>query len=382
MFQIVTMSASGVLLCQMKEGKLSTKKITVTLKSPVQAVLTEAASFCSAPEERIQLTYQGRILNKADKLDVYPVADGGLIMAVEIPEPKQKSKPKAVKKTPEEIRKFCSSFKTCLKSPAFPKVIKRLLEKENMDNLSAACPGLEDDSLAQAFLTKPDLLSHLCSPEVLTKLAESHPCLVEAANNLAAAVHEEQQAAGRAGAAAERDAIAGAAAGGGSYYLDEMSDDDMDTEDSQQRPQRSRSFTGGITAAQLAQALSMASGMGGGVTGMGVTGAGPSSGGGGGQQQPSSGSGRGITSNMFQAAMQQALMSAGMGGAAAAGPGPAAEQGAGEGDGLAAKVERMREMGIVDEGLAIQALQIMGGDLQAAVDLIFSGWEGGDEAMS
>merc|ERR1719291_1155789 len=103
-----------------------------------------------------------------------------------------------------------------------------------------------------------------------------------------------------------------------------MSDDDMDTEDSQQRPQRSRSFTGGITAAQLAQALSMASGMGGGVTGMGVTGAGPSSGGGG-QQQPSSGSGRGITSNMFQAAMQQALMSAGMGGAAAAGPGPAAE---------------------------------------------------------
>ena len=53
----------------------------------------------------------------------------------------------------------------------------------------------------------------------------------------------------------------------------------------------------------------------------------------------------------------------------------------GEAD-LAAKVERMREMGIIDEGLAIQALQIMGGDLQAAVDLIFSGWAGGDEAMS
>ena len=64
----------------------------------------------------------------------------------------------------------------------------------------------------------------------------------------------------------------------------------------------------------------------------------------------------------------------------------------------------MREMGIVDEGLALRALQIMGGDLQvpkdsqnltwnvltdvalnislqAAVDLIFSGWEGGDDAM-
>ena len=42
---------------------------------------------------------------------------------------------------------------------------------------------------------------------------------------------------------------------------------------------------------------------------------------------------------------------------------------------FASKVERMREMGI-------EALQITGGDLQAAVDLIFSGWEGGDQAMS
>jgi hypothetical protein len=35
----------------------------------------------------------------------------------------------------------------------------------------------------------------------------------------------------------------------------------------------------------------------------------------------------------------------------------------------------MKEMGIVDEGLVLQALQIMGGDLPEAVNLIFSGWE-------
>jgi hypothetical protein len=35
----------------------------------------------------------------------------------------------------------------------------------------------------------------------------------------------------------------------------------------------------------------------------------------------------------------------------------------------------MKEMGIVDEGLVLQALQIMGADLQAAVNLIFSGCE-------
>ena len=78
---------------------------------------------------------------------------------------------------------------------------------------------------------------------------------------------------------------------------------------------------------------------------------------------------------MFQQAMQQALL------ASHAGQAGQETQESADSD-LASKVERMREMGIVDEGLALQALQIMGGDLQAAVDLIFSGWEGGDQAMS
>ena len=81
---------------------------------------------------------------------------------------------------------------------------------------------------------------------------------------------------------------------------------------------------------------------------------------------------------MFQQAMQQALMASQ---AAQGGQTGQNTQESADSD-LVSKVERMREMGIVDEGLALQALQIMGGDLQAAVDLIFSGWEGGDQAMS
>ena len=375
--------SGGVMLCQMKAGKMTTKKMSLSLSSPVQKVLTEAASFSGAPEERIELTYQGRILSKKDKLDIYPVADGGLIMVMEIP-PQKIPEVKSVKLTPEEIRKFIVSFKTALKSSAFPKVVQSLLEKENLDNLSAACPGLSEDSLAQAILTKPDLLKHLCDPEVMEKVAEAHPCLLEAANNLAAAVHEEKQSTARSSTEAS--------AGGGSYYLDEMSDDEMDTEDGgQHRAQRSRSIgRGGITPAQLAQALAMASGIGGGtgggnpfqgVTGMGVSGGGQEAGAQP-QSEPSSASAR-ITANMFQQAMQQALLSSSGGQGQPQHQDTAASGGQQGGeDDLAAKVERMREMGIIDEGLAIQALQIMGGDLQAAVDLIFSGWAGGDEAMS
>jgi len=381
--------ASEILLCQFKAGKMTTKKISINLNSPIAKVLNEASTFCEAPAERIVLSYQGKLLNKNDKLENYEVSNGGLIMAAEIPPPPETSAPKqtSVKLTNEDVRKFTVSFKTALKSPSFSKVVKRLLERENMDNLSAACPGLADDNIAQAFLTKPDLLSHLCHPDTLHKVAETHPCLLEAANNLAAAVHEEQQSVGKSGSGAAENVDR--TAGGGSYYLDEMSDEEMDTDDGQQRPQRSRSFTGGITAAQLAQALASASGMGqmGGWTGLGVgnppRGSSQEPGQGSSQQQseattPNSASR--ITSNMFQQAMQQALMSAGMG-QSPAGPTQPRQDQSQDGD-LSSKVERMKEMGIIDEGLAIQALQIMGGDLQAAVDLIFSGWEGGDEAMS
>ena len=33
-------------------------------------------------------------------------------------------------------------------------------------------------------------------------------------------------------------------------------------------------------------------------------------------------------------------------------------------------------MGISNEGMAKRALKVMGGDVQAAIDLIYSGWEG------
>ena len=205
---------------------------------------------------------------------------------------------------------------------------------------------------------------------------------------------KEQQSAGRSRLASQGEAGEAGGASGGSYYLDEMSDEEMETEG-----QRGPRPSGGITPSQLAQALAMAAGMGGGggsggggnfspfqgVTGLGV-GSGQRREEGRSQSQASTPSTR-ITTNMFQQAMQQALMSsvAGQGGQGSQGgqggqPQPESQQ-TSDSD-LASKVDRMREMGIVDEGLAIQALQIMGGDLQAAVDLIFSGWEGGDEAMS
>eukprot|EP00090_Calanus_glacialis_P044908 TRINITY_DN8063_c0_g1_i1.p1 TRINITY_DN8063_c0_g1~~TRINITY_DN8063_c0_g1_i1.p1 ORF type:complete len:381 (-),score=169.91 TRINITY_DN8063_c0_g1_i1:121-1263(-) len=378
---------ADILLCQAKSGKLTTKHLTIPRTSPVSKLIKEAESFSTAPADRLVLTYQGTILTPGTTLDTYQLAPGGLVMVAVLPAPPPVSNTQPVTMTAEEIKRFGVAFKTAFKNPNFSTVVKRLLERENMDNLAAACQGLSEDQVAQAFLTRPELLLHLLDPETLGKVAKSHPSLLEAAKNLSAAVHEEQQSAGRT--AGEEAGPSGVPAGaGGSYYLDEMSDDDMEGDDGGRGPQRSRSFNA-ITPAQLAQALAAAAG-GGGQGGVqpfqGVTGMGPQLGGAGSQLAPGAtapqssastpGSAR-ITTDMFQQAIQQALM--GMGPGQPQGEG--AQGGAGEDGDLASKVDRMKEMGIADEGLALQALQIMGGDLQAAVDLIFSGWEGGEDSM-
>jgi len=380
-----------ILLCQVQQGKLSTKNTSISFSSPVSKLIQVAEQFSKAPGNRLVLSYQGTVLSPTATLESYQISSGGLIMIAVLPE----QTPAAKKAEPivlsqEENKRLVMALKTAFKNPAFTTVVKRLLERDNMDSLIAACEGLGEDMIAQGFLTKPELLLHLLNPDTLEKVAKNHPSLLEAAKNLSAAVHEEQQSAGRTG----ENVPGNPEVGGGSYYLDEMSDDEME-EDGARGPQRSRSFNA-ITPAQLAQALASAVGGGSGQAGLqpfqGVTGMGIGAPSLAGSHGPSAntapqssastpGSAR-ITTDMFQQAIQQALM--GMG--APIPPQSHESQGAfssadtGSED-LASKVERMKEMGIVDEGLALQALQIMGGDLQAAVDLIFSGWEGGDDSM-
>ena len=49
---------------------------------------------------------------------------------------------------------------------------------------------------------------------------------------------------------------------------------------------------------------------------------------------------------------------------------------------FASQLKMMKDMGIQDEAVCIKALQVMGGDVQAAIDLIFSGWSGEDDSAN
>ena len=103
-----------------------------------------------------------------------------------------------------------------------------------MESLAAATAGLSEDLAAPAFLTRPELLSHLLDPETFKKVGEIHPSLCEVANNLSAAVHEEQVSGSTPIQPQES---------GGSYFLDKMSDEDMEEDNTPAGVQRAKSFS-------------------------------------------------------------------------------------------------------------------------------------------
>lgn len=371
----------SVTIFQATPGKLNRRKAEV---GSVPELRKEASQLSNLPENRFRLLWQGHVV--VDEFDIKKISNG-LVMLVPMaePNPAPAPKPEPVSVSDDEIQRFRVAFGSAIQNPAFSKVVKRLLVRENMDSLAAACPGLGDDCVAQAFLTRPELLTQLLDPESLKKIGEKHPSLLEAAHNLAAAVHEEQAAAGRSTAAEQPGAAAEPEPG--SYYLDEMSDEEMEEDEAATAGRGARGTQ--ITTEQLAAALAAAAG--GSNPFMGVTGlaAHPhqeqqrlsrgSSGTSAAQSTATTPGALRITADMFQAAMQQAMLGMG-GGSGPVTPAPAVQAPAPLPD-WSSQLSTMRDMGIVDEGLATRALQVMGGDLQAAVDLIFSGWIGDDEAM-
>ena len=54
------------MFCQMKAGTLNTKKLDLPLNSPVSKLFSEAASFSASSEERLELSYQGKILRQGN----------------------------------------------------------------------------------------------------------------------------------------------------------------------------------------------------------------------------------------------------------------------------------------------------------------------------
>lgn len=184
----------------------------------------------------------------------------------------------------------------------------------------------------------------------MRRVAEKHPCLIEAANYIAAHIHEEQ---------ANTDSSQAGTSTGYSYSLEALSDDeDMDTSVREAHPLTRNTSYNAITAAQLAAAIANATN-----TTFNTNSAGM-------PPTPTS-SGNVITNEMFNNAMQHAVGSLG---------GLGATQHRGEEESLETitrrlqpQLQQMHEIGLRNDAVNIRALQATSGDVAAAIDLVFNG---------
>ncbi|XP_074901778.1 ubiquitin-like protein 7 isoform X2 [Buteo buteo] len=268
------------------------------------------------------------------------------------------------------VREFRVLHTALHSSPAYrDAVFKMLGNKESLDQIIVATPGLSSDPVALGVLQDKDLFSVFADPNMLDTLIPAHPALV---NAIVLVLHS---VAGSTPLPAPETSSRGMSSGSyrdmpGGFLFEGLSDDEDDFHQStRSTPSSSTSgsrpaslgYAGAagprpITQSELATALALAS-----------TPESSSHTPTPGTQGHSSGtspmsssvqSGTPITNDLFSQALQHALQASGQ---------PSLQSQ------WQPQLQQLRDMGIHDDELSLRALQATGGDIQAALELIFAG---------
>ncbi|CAJ0959517.1 unnamed protein product [Ranitomeya imitator] len=257
----------------------------------------------------------------------------------------------------------------CLPIERIDKLVFKLLgSRESLEQIVVATPGLSSDPVAMGVLQDKDLFTVFTDPSMLDTLVSSHPALVNAIILILHSVTGSSSLPPTDGAAHTVPPATLHMPGG--FLFDGLSDEE------DEYPQTSRSgsssstsgprpaslgYTGAsgprpITQSELATALALAS-----------TPESSSHTPTPGTQGHSSGtspmsssvqSGTPITNDLFSQALQHALQASSQ----------TTQQSQWQ-----PQLQQLRDMGIRDEELSLRALQATGGDIQAALELIFAG---------
>ncbi|XP_026565610.1 ubiquitin-like protein 7 [Pseudonaja textilis] len=320
--------------------------------------------------EFIDLIYCGRKLRDEQTLEFYGIQSGSTIHVFRKAWPEPEQKPEPVDKM-AAVREFRVLHTALHSSPVFKdSVFKMLGNKESLDQIIVATPGLSSDPIALGVLQDKDLFSVFADPAMLDTLIPSHPALV---NAIVLVLHSvagsaplptaETSSRSSMPSSSYRDMPGG-------FLFEGLSDDEDDFHQSMRTtPSSSNSgsrpaslgYTGAagprpITQSELATALALAS-----------TPESSSHTPTPGTQGHSSGtspmsssvqSGTPITNDLFSQALQHALQASGQ---------PSLQSQ------WQPQLQQLRDMGIHDDELSLRALQATGGDIQAALELIFAG---------
>lgn len=341
-----------------------------TLKQLLSTHLTDSVPH----PELMELVHCGCKLKDDLTLNSYDIKSGSTLHILKKAWPEPDIKPEPVNRT-AAAREFRLLQAAMHSNAAYrDAVFKMLSNKESLEQIIVASPGLNCDPVALGVLQDKDLFIQFTDPALLDVLIPSHPALVNAIILILHSVTSSMPS--QSGASSSRNAAASSYSEmPGGFLFEGMSDDEEDFQSGSRAgsSRRSRAPAGSrpmslgnsgaagprpITQSELATALALAS------TPENST-ATPSL-----SNQDSAGSAGGssvaagtpVTTSLFSQALQQALQASGV----------PSLQGRWQ-----AQMQQLRDMGIRDEELALRALQATDGDLQAALELIFAGGGGG-----
>ncbi|XP_076610830.1 ubiquitin-like protein 7b [Chaetodon auriga] len=340
-----------------------------TLKQLVAAQFPD-----SIPDpELIELVHCGRKLKDDLTLDACGIQPGSTVHILKKTWAEPESCPEPVNRSAaaREFRVFHAALHS-LNSAYRDSVYKMLTNKESLDQIIVATPGLRSDPVALGVLQDKDLFVQFTDPNMLDVLISSHPALVNAIILVLHSVAGSMPTQSSASSSRNVSTSSYSDMPGG-FMFEGMSDDEDDIQSGSPAGPSSRaggstgmrpvslSHSGAtgprpITQSELATALALASTP----DSSAVTPTTSS------QADPSSSvapmpAGTPVSNDLFSQALQQALQASNM----------SALQGRWQ-----SQMQQLRDMGIQDEELMLRALQATDGDIQAALELIFAGGPG------
>ncbi|XP_066585058.1 ubiquitin-like protein 7 [Prorops nasuta] len=348
-------------------ASLTTIKINdFNIKLKVEDLRKETATRTNLKQDAFDLIYCGCILENDVTLESYGLKNGAMVHILQ-KEEVEHTKP-TLNISEEHITKLAELFKAYNENPVHRSALHRVSKRpEVIDNIISSSPGLYEDSVAIAMLQDPHLMAHFVDVDTVRRIAKAHPLLLKAAQNLALAVYDESK---QAAVGTSSNPMSTSQLAAYSYSLENLSDDEEMAGDSSQssdsaQPGNASSTPScsAITTAQLAAALSRAGAR---TAQISSSSSSASSA----NNIPNPGV---ITTEMFSQAMQQAFAST---------PPPTTNPSIPpilppmlpQFADLQRQLAQMHEMGLQDDTINVQALQFTNGDVQAAIELVFSGF--------
>ncbi|XP_059619674.1 ubiquitin-like protein 7 [Phlebotomus argentipes] len=310
------------------------------------------------PTKDIELIYCGRPICDGLSLESQGVKPGVTIHAMQ--KAPQKSPPKRPTITPEQKQKIVTQFQTLLSSH-----FQRISRPEVLQEVLDQFPGFYSNLGALAFLRDPILLSSMQDPENLEKILENYSILVEAAPMIAKVL----KGAEKAKSDTPQEAYAGD---------DQLSDSSSGSDSILPSPATSyenRNTPRRITRQQLGAALALATEYTSRNSLSNIAQRNLDENAESGEQNPTPGPSTSSRAAPISTSMLNDVLSrigTAPGSQQASSESPATGQAVPPAQQFAAELQRMREMGFLDDRVNLQALQVCNGDVEAAINLVFS----------